>query len=177
MKTFNKSPYQNQVAQDLLEERITKGGFRCDRCAMVNPLPEIKQDGFRLCRRCADSMSPIEAQEILATDRAGGGDHPLTPLPYPPTSAFTSAPAVTAVSPTSVTLVRSGASQTVDISGVNLTASDTWAASSGSITVTPVVNSATSVTLTISAGVMTAGDYSLTFNGDKLTPQGMLKVR
>ena len=167
-------------AQDFLEERIEHGGFRCDRCAMVWPLPWREQDGFRLCERDYDPIGRIEAKQIIADSQARGGINPLTSLPLAPVAAFDSAPAITAVSPTSITITHGGSAGSISITGVNLSASDTWAGSHASITVTPTINSSTSVTLAVSVPIGTvpaAGDYNIAFNGDTLMPRGIVKVR
>lgn len=154
------------------------GGFRCFRCAMVKPMPWTEQDGNRLCRRCRDTMSPLEAQRNIAESVARSGNTPLTPLPQPPIAALTGIAVVTAISPSSVVLARGGASQTVAITGVGLSASDTYTSSDSGMTITPTVNSSTSVTLSVSAGGGdTPGDYNLLFNSDVMTPRNIFKVR
>lgn len=171
-------PWRYERAQDLLEERLANDSFRCDRCSLLNPLPARVQDGHRLCRRCWDVMSPHEAQEALAEGAERAGARPMVSLPYGITGAFAGASSVTRISPTTLNLTKGGASGTVTLTGVNFSASDTVAASNANITVSKSVDSATQITLTISAsGATPAGDHSLTFNGDTLTPRGILKVR
>ena len=168
------NPYSGTRANDYTEERLAYGGFRCDRCAMVWPLPINYQDGYHLCERCFDSMGRIEAQQIIG--EAQGGVQ-ITPLPIPPIAPFLGAWAVTKVAPLSVTLQHGGASQTVNLSGVNLSAADVITYTEASITATSVVLP-TLIVLTISAaGGAVPGDYDILYNGNTLTPRGILKVR
>lgn len=171
--------HSHERAQDFLEERIANGGFRCDRCAMVWPLPWNEQDGFYLCDRDFDSMGRIEAQQNIADSQARGGINPITPLPIPPIGALDGMATVTGISPLALSLTRGGAAGTLTITGVGLTSADTWAATNPThISVTPTVISSTSVTLSITADGTTArADYNVTFNGDTLLPRGILKVR
>lgn len=170
--------YYWERAQDTDEERLVMGGFRCFRCEMVKPLPWTEQDGNRLCRRCTDAMSPVQAQLNIADSVARSGQKPVTPLEQPPTAAFVGAPVVTAITPSSVNLTRGGSAQTVNIAGQNLSASDTYTSNDAGIVITPTVNSTTSVTLSVTAGGGdTPGDYNLSFNGDVMTPRGIFKVR
>ena len=165
-------------AADFQDDRCEKGLFRCQRCNLLWPLPYTIQDGFRLCNRCWDVLSPLEAQKSMAEDRARASSEPMKTLDVPVLSAFDGAPCVTAISPLVANITRGSGSVSIAITGVNLSSSDTWGASSGSITVTPTVNSSTSVTLAVSAaGGLARGNYDLTFNGDTLTPRGILSVR
>ncbi len=165
--------------QDFADERFENGLFRCERCTALWPLPIRLQDGFRLCQRCWDPLSPNEARDSMAKQRAANASAPIDYLEYPVTSATSGAIAVTGVSPLTLNLTRGGASDTIAITGINLSTADTWSSSSPShITVTPAVNSTTSVTLTISAdGTTTRGDYDITFNGDTITPRKILRIR
>lgn len=124
-------------------------------------------------------LTPLRAQLSMGEDRARAGSYPEPTLELPVSGGIVGAVMVTDVSPLTLNLTRGGASQNIDITGNNLSASDTWDSSNSThITVTPTVNSSTSVTLAISAdGTTTRGDYNLTFNGDTLTPRGILKVR
>lgn len=169
--------YKYERAEDLDEERFENGMFRCDRCDLLKPLPVNEQDGHHLCRRCFDPLSPQEARQSMAEEKAQNID-PMKMLELPVKSCFDNSPVVTSVSPLTLNLTRGGSAGSVAIGGVWLSSSVTWAASSGDITVTPTINSTISVTLSISAaGGMTRGDYSITFNGDVITPRGILKVR
>lgn len=176
--TWPKNRYKYERAQDLQNERIENGMFRCDRCDLLKPLPVNMQDGHKLCRRCLDPLSPLEAQTSMAAERAANAEAEMKMLEYPVTSCFANAPAITGVSPLTLNLTRGGSSGSIAITGVWLSASDTWAANSGDITVTPTVNSSVSVSLSISAaGGTPRADYSITFNGDVITPRNILKVR
>lgn len=170
--------FKYERPQDMDAERFENGPFRCMRCDMLWPLPWVDQDGKRFCARCADKpWGQTEARIVMAEEVAENAAWPMDTLDWGPSSSFLGVPSVTGISPVTLLLARSGAAKTITITGVNLTASDTWAASSGSITVTPTINSSTSVTLSVAAGSMTAGDYNLLFNGDVLTPAGIFKVR
>jgi hypothetical protein len=149
-------------AQDYKEQRLDAPGlFRCDRC---DPMSATER------RTIADTAAN------LVDDYVNGNlDERATD---PPVSVFYNVSSVTSISPTTLNLARGGASGQIVLTGIYFTANDTVAASSGSITVTPSVDSSTQITLTISAaGGMTRGDYDLTFNGSTLTPRGILKVR
>lgn len=176
------SEYRYERAQDLLDERLENGVFRCDRCDLVKPLPQQWQDGYALCRRCVDPLSRQESRSL--------GDYAAAMLPKvfsvdlepaaidPPTWEFAGVSSVTGISPATLNLERGGASGQIVLTGVRFTTDDTVEASHASITVTKSVDSTTQITLTISAaGGMTRGDYNLIFNDSTLTPRGILKVR
>ena len=174
--------YSQERAQDLLDERIENGVFLCDRCDLIKPLPFTLQDGHQMCRRCVDPLSFTEAQ-VLSDGVAAklpqlfaGNYDPQNP--YQPQTAFAGISVVTEIDPLTLVITAGGASGTIVLTGVNFTASDTVGASHASITVTPSVDSSTTITLTISAaGGMARGDYNLLFNSSTLTPRGILKVR
>lgn len=173
-----RNQYRHERAQDLQSERIENGMFRCDRCDLLKPMPPKFEDGKRHCRRCSDPLIPSEAMQRMGEERARNASVLMAMLPFPVTSCFGAAPMITAVSPLSLTVNKGIGGGTIAITGVNLSASDTWGTTYAKATVTPTVNSSTSVTLT--AGVVAgavAGDYSITFNGDVITPRGILKLR
>lgn len=173
------NPNKNDRPQDFEDERCENGLFRCQRCEMLWPLPFEWQDGFRLCQRCQDPGGGAEeVRAQFAEEKAANASAPYDVLTFQPRGAFNGAVMVTGVSPLTLNLTRGGASGSIAITGVNLSTADTWAASNVNITVTPTVNSTTSVTLSISAAVGTPrANYNLTFNSDTLTPRGILKVR
>lgn len=174
--------YRQERAQDLLDERIACGVFKCDRCDLIKPLPFSLQEGHQLCRRCVDPLSNTEAQRLsdeaesmLPQITSGNLDEQN---PYQPQTAFAGVSVVTGISPTSLVISPGGASGEIVLTGVNFTDGDEVEASDASITVTPSVDSTTEMTLTISAaGGMTPGDYNLLFSDSTLTPRGILKVR
>lgn len=178
-KEWPSNPHRAERAQDAKPDRLENGLFRCERCGSLWPLPYILNDGARVCRRDADVLTPLEAQTSMADDRARAGAYPEPTLELPVSGALNGAAFVTDVSPLTLNLTRGGAAGAIEITGVNLSASDTWSSSNAThITVTPTVNSTTSVSLSITAdGTTTRADYDLTFNGDTLTPRGILRVR
>ncbi len=171
--------FEFETTQDTVEERLIAGVFRCALCQTLRPQPPIIQNGAFLCRRCAEEDGGVSAVQIrFARERAANASAKMEMSRYPVTSCFAGAPTVISIVPQTLNLTRGGAAGSIAITGLNLSSADVWTASNVNITPTPTVNSTSSVTLSIAALVGTPrANYSLLFNGDTLTPRGILKVR
>src|SRR6266404_4362721 len=103
------NPYEGERARDFAEERQLFGVFRCDRCASVWPLPWVEEDGGarRVCRGCADEMTEIEANEIIAIATEEASIDVIESLPITVIPALSGAVILQSVAPSSVVVRRS----------------------------------------------------------------------
>lgn len=174
------NPFAGDRPQDFAEERERDGVFRCDRCDAVWPLSFLveEDDGARrVCRRDADEMAEIEANEIIANAVEAAGENVIVSLPFPVVPAFSGAVILQSVTPSSVVAHRGSGSAIIVLAGLNFSA-NIVTTPAANVTVSVSVDSAIQITLTISAtGGATPGDYDLFFDGSALTPRRILKVR
>lgn len=174
------NPFAGDREQDFAEERQRDGVFRCDRCDGVWPLSFlVEEDGGarRVCRRDADPMTEIEANEIIANAMEEAGVNLIESLPFPVLPAFEGATLLQSVAPQSIIIHRGSGSGVIILTGLNFSG-NTVTTPAANVTVSVSVDSSTQITLTISATVgATPGDYDLFFDGSALTPRRILQVR
>lgn len=148
--------------------RLEEGGFRCDRCDARFPLSlQVEQDGLRVCSvRCFDRPGQLEAAQSAANAAQRAASRGFTTLPNPASDFFANSVAITDSSADPIIAVRTGATTTFTLTGVNLSSADTITV--GGCTVDSATYAADGESVEVVVSGSTAGDFFVTYNSAKL---------